>query len=109
MEQIQGRWVITEASMSGQPMDTMKGAVAEIVGNEITIEAGGQKAKSTMKFYEGSNPVQFDAINEAGQAAKAILELKDGELIVNTSLTGEAFPESFAPGPGLMLVKYRQQ
>ncbi len=109
MDQIQGRWVITEASMSGQAMDAMKGCIAEIIGTEITIEAGGQKSKSTLKFHGSTTPLQFEAIDGAGQAAKAILEVDEAELVVNTSLTGGDFPESFEPGPGLMLVRYRRE
>ena len=109
MEQIQGRWVVMEASLSGQAMDAMKGTVAEIKDDKITIEAAGQQTQSTLKFQEGTTPLQFDAVNAGGQAAKAILELNGDELTVNTSLTGEAYPTSFEPGTGLMLVKYKRE
>ena len=47
VEQIQGRWVIVEASLSGQVIETMKGSVAEISEDKITIAVGGQKTEST--------------------------------------------------------------
>ncbi|MCA9125691.1 MAG: hypothetical protein KDB22_01355 [Planctomycetales bacterium] len=109
VRQVQGRWVIIEASISGQPMDAMKGSVAEITGNEIVLEVGGQHTISTLEFREGTTPLRFDAVSAGGQVAKAILALKGNELTVNTSLTGDSYPASFESGAGLMLVKYRRE
>ena len=108
-EQIRGRWVIVEANVSGQAMGAMKGGVAEIEGDKITVKAGGVQAQSTITFHQGTTPLQFDAADSGGQTAKAILEIHGDELTVNTSLTGASYPASFDPGPGLMLVKYKRE
>lgn len=107
VDQLQGKWVISEAAMGGAPIDAMKGSVAEITGNSIVVNAGGVEMKSTMTFDADSDPIRFESVNAQGGSAKAILKLDGETLTVCTALLPDAdYPTSFEGGQGLMVITY---
>ena len=109
VDRIQGQWEIVEANMSGTVIDAMKGGTAEISGNDIVVSTGGHETKSTMKFNEGTTPLQFESTSDAAPTSRAIMDFEGEELVVCASLApGGEYPTSFEPGAGVMVVRYKR-
>ncbi|MFK7821315.1 MAG: TIGR03067 domain-containing protein [Planctomycetaceae bacterium] len=109
VNQLQGKWVIVEANMSGAIIEAMNGGTAEITGNEIVVSSGGQKMKSTMAFEAGTDPVQFESTAENGMKSPAILKFEGDELTVCASMVPGESPDTFEPGAGRMVIRYKRQ
>ena len=108
-EKLQGKWVIVDANIGGASVGEMAGGTAEVTDNVIVVDSSGQKMKSTMVFQADTDPVQFESIAENGLKSPAILKFEGDELVVCASLTPGPHPETFEPGAGRMVIRYKRQ
>lgn len=95
---LQGRWVVTGGEHQGKPMDSIKGGVMTITGNNFEIRtASGNMLKGTLRADTSKRPFQIDLLHADGERWEAIYAIDGDAFKLNYVEAGgkDARPETF--------------